>query len=97
MKKKYFEHPATLIYKNGYWFVDCGELGTIDLGDDIPQSLELMTDIIEEDEIASPVPNNDFKKVCQNCKLAVKCPDYTFKVAERCSSYVYNGKPIQKS
>jgi len=44
------KYPATLIYANGYWYVDCGSLGKIDLGDDIPESLELMRTILEGDD-----------------------------------------------
>jgi hypothetical protein len=36
------EYPAKLINNNGYWFVDCGKLGLIDLGDDITEAMELM-------------------------------------------------------
>jgi len=47
------KYPAKLVYNNGYWYVDCFALGTIDLGDDIPEQLELMQDIIEKSESAT--------------------------------------------
>lgn len=41
------KYPAKLVYNNGYWYVDCFSLGRIDLGDDVPESLEIMRSIIE--------------------------------------------------
>ena len=54
------KYPAKLIYNNGYWYVDCFSLGKIDLGDDIPEQLELMQDIIEKSETATSL-NKDIQ------------------------------------
>ena len=49
------KYPAKLIYNNGYWYVDCFDLGKIDLGDGIPEQLDLMQDIIEKSESVTSV------------------------------------------
>ena len=40
----YKEYPAKLINNHGFWFVECANLGNIDLGDDIPEWLEMMVE-----------------------------------------------------
>lgn len=49
-EKTYKEYPAKLINNFGYWFVECEGLGTIDLGDDIPEWLEMMVEINKESD-----------------------------------------------
>ena len=44
----YKEYPAKLINNQGFWFVECKDLSTIDLGDDIPEWLEMMVEINSE-------------------------------------------------
>ena len=78
MKKGiYREYPAKLIYNNGWWFVDCGLFGKIDLGDDIPDSLQTMAEIL-----SSTSDNNDFTekdkpspKVCPDCGRSYEYAD----------------------
>jgi hypothetical protein len=53
MKNIIRKYPAKLVYNNGYWFVDLFSLGKIDLGDDIPESLEIMQDIILKSQSAT--------------------------------------------
>ena len=58
----YKEYPAKLINNHGFWFVECENLGNIDLGDDIPEWLEMMVEINSETQAvpSEQSPNTDY-------------------------------------